>query len=47
MIEEVRHVMSHLLGLCGDAHPNILNALLGNTEFLNYFQYIIKIKTKQ
>lgn len=45
-MEEIRHIINHLLGTCGDAHPNILSALLGNTEFLNYLQYIIKIKAK-
>ena len=45
-MEEIRHIISHLLGTCGDTHPNILSLILGNTEFLNYIQHIIKWKTK-
>jgi hypothetical protein len=45
-MEEIRHIISHLFGMCGDAHPNILSLFLGNAEFLNYLQYIIKYKIK-
>ena len=45
-MEEIRHIISHLLGSCGDAHPSILAILTGDIQFLNYIQYIIKLKTK-
>jgi hypothetical protein len=45
-MEEIRHIISHLLGVCGDAHPNILTLLTGDVHFLTYIQQIIKLKSK-
>jgi hypothetical protein len=45
-MEEIRHIISHLLGGCGDAHPNILTLLAGDVNFLTYIQQLIKLKFK-
>jgi hypothetical protein len=45
-MEEIRHIISHLLGGCGDAHPNILTLLTGDVQFLTYIQQLIKLKFK-
>jgi hypothetical protein len=45
-MEEIRHIISHLLGVCGDAHPNILSVLAGDVSFLTYIQQVIKFKLK-
>jgi hypothetical protein len=45
-MEEIRHIISHLLGVCGDAHPNILTLLAGDVNFLTYIQQVIKFKLK-
>jgi hypothetical protein len=45
-MEEIRHIISHLLGVCGDAHPNILTLLTGDVNFLTYIQQLIKLKFK-
>jgi hypothetical protein len=45
-MEEIRHIISHLLGGCGDAHPNIFSVLAGDVQFLNYIQQLIKLKLK-
>jgi hypothetical protein len=45
-MEEIRHIISHLLGGCGDAHPNIFSVLAGDVQFLTYIQQVIKLKFK-
>lgn len=45
-MEEIRHIISHLLGSCGDAHPNILSVMAGDVHFLTYIQQLIKLKFK-
>lgn len=45
-MEEIRHIISHLLGSCGDAHPNILSVMAGDVHFLTYIQQVIKFKLK-
>jgi hypothetical protein len=45
-MEEIRHIISHLLGSCGDTHPNILSVLAGDVQFLTYIQQLIKLKFK-
>jgi len=45
-MEEIRHIISHLLGVCGDSHPNILSVLAGDVNFLTYIQQVIKFKLK-
>ena len=45
-MEEIRHIINHLLGSCGDAHPNILSVMAGDVHFLTYIQQVIKLKFK-
>jgi len=44
-MDEIRHIINHLLGTCGDGHPSIL-ALLGDSNLLDYIQQILKFKHK-
>jgi len=43
MNEEIRHLLSHSLGLCGEGHPSLL-ALLG---YLAVFLQWIKFRVKE
>jgi len=43
MGEEIRHLVSHSLGLCGEGHPSLL-ALLG---YLAVFLQWIKFKAEE
>jgi hypothetical protein len=45
-MEEIRHLVYHALGICGESHTNLLTFLLGENQFLNYINHIIKFKFK-
>lgn len=35
---EIIHNCSHLIGCCGEAHPNLITFLIGN-DFINFLHW--------
>jgi hypothetical protein len=45
-LEDIRHLVGHLLGSCGDSHPSLLSVFMGDIQVLSNVQQLLKLKLK-